>query len=311
MVVYPEDIKKNILIAKAIEEDLSEAKSYDVEAAYAKSRKRIEASARRYRLMSYLPRIAAVLLILLSLSTGVLSYLYVGRMREGGAIAYVEASSAPGVVSRVMLPDSSLVWLNAESALRYPTRFDERERRVWLRGEGYFQVRSDKEHPFYVSLDNEVSVKAYGTQFNISAYEGDPSLEATLATGIVDVLLASSRVATLRPSEQAVYDKAEGRFSVKAVSVEEKTAWKDGRLVFRNAPIEEVFKRLERRYNVEIVLHEKIKADYKLRATFSSETITQIMEYLSMSVPMRWEAKRPELREDHTFGRQRIDVWLR
>lgn len=307
---HTDDIAKTIRIAKAIEHDIHEYKSFDVQAAYRKSKKRLDAERRRSSAVFYLSRIAAILLLPLIISTGVFSYLYTQQLKQVEAVSYLEAFSAPGIVTQVWLPDSSKVWLNAGSSLRYPSRFAEKERNVQLSGEGYFEVQSDLEHPFYVSLDNGIKVKAHGTKFNISAYQEDRVLETTLETGRVDIISASHTV-LLKPNEQVCYDKDDGQFTTRVVNIEEKTAWKDGRLVFRNATLEEVMKKLSRRYNMDIVLHRQSQKDYKFRATFSSENITQILDYLRMAAPISWSFADMKQQQDYTYPRQRIDVWVK
>ena len=179
-----------------------------------------------------------------------------------------------------------------------------------MSGEGYFEVQSDKEYPFYVSLDNGIKVKAHGTKFNINAYKEDRVVETTLEAGLVDVISAS-RTIWLKPNEQVCYDKEDGHFTTSVANIEEKTAWKEGKLVFRNATLEEVVKKLSRRYNVDIVLHRENQKDYKFRATFSSESITQILDYLRMAAPISWSFADMKQQQDYTYPRQRIDVWLK
>jgi transmembrane sensor len=175
MTEHIDNIKATIRIAKAIDEDIREYKSFDVQAAYLKNRKKLGMIREKYTFTYYVLRIAAVLLLPLMISTGVLSYLYIRQLKQIDTISYLEASSAPGIVTQILLPDSSRVWLNAGSTLRYPSRFSEKDRNVQLSGEGYFEVQSNREHPFYVSLYNGIRVMAHGTKFNVNAYENaDP-----------------------------------------------------------------------------------------------------------------------------------------
>ena len=310
MTQHMDNIKETIRIARVIENDIREYKSFDVQAAYQKNKKKLKTEQRRSPIIFYISRIAAILLLPLIVSTGVLSFLYTQQLKQGDTVSYLEAFSAPGIVTQVLLPDSSKVWLNAGSSLRYPSRFTKKERNVQLSGEGYFEVQSDKEHPFYVSLDNGIKVKAHGTKFNINAYKDDRVMETTLETGFVDIISASCTI-LLKPNEQVCYDKKDGHFTSSSVSVEEKTAWKDGKLVFRNATLEEVVKKLSRRYNIDIVLHRESQKDYKFRATFSSENITQILDYLRMAAPISWSFADLKQQQDYTYPRQRIDVWLK
>ncbi|WP_080906054.1 FecR family protein [Parabacteroides sp. Marseille-P3160] len=305
-----DDIKRTIRIAKAIEDDIHEYKSFDVEAAYIKNRKRLNADRKRRSLTYYMLRIAAILLLPLIISTGILSYLYIQQSKQIDRISYVEAFSAPGIITKIQLPDSSFVWLNAGSSLRYPSRFKGQNRLVYLCGEGYFDVQADKKHPFYVSLNNGIQVKAHGTKFNVNAYEEDSAIKTSLETGLVDIM-AGDQVVLLKPDEQLLYDKNTKKLTVRLIHIEEETAWKDGRLVFRNTTLEEVLKQLSRKYNIDIFLHKESQKEYKFRATFSSENITQILNYLSMAAPIRWSFADVKQQQDLTYPRQRIDVWLK
>lgn len=305
-----EEITTTIQIAKAIEEDIREYESIDVEAAYLINKRRLQQWKIRQSFTYYMSGIAAVLLLPFIISTGILSYLYWEQFNKVGKISYMEASSAPGIVTKVKLPDNSLVWLNAGSTLRYPSRFIEKERVVHLHGEGYFQVRSDKKHPFYVAINNDIRVKAYGTKFNVNAYDEDLFVETVLESGNVDLIIAT-RTILLKPNDQAIYNKSEKKVSIRPVNIEEETAWKDGKLIFRNVSLDEVLKQLSRRYNLDIVLHKESKKDYKFRATFKTENITQIMNYLRLAAPIQWSFVDTEQQSDYTYPKQKIEVWLK
>lgn len=302
--------KKCIRIANAVNDDICDYENYDIGGAFMRNQKRITVSSRRQLFVRYTLRIAAVLLIPFILSTSILSFLYMNRLQEDKQIAYLEVVSAPGIVTQMELPDKSKVWLNAGSTLRYPSRFTGEERNVYLSGEGYFEVQSDKQHPFYVSLNDEMKIKAHGTKFNVNAYNDDGWMEATLESGLVDVLVNKQSMA-LKPNEQACYNKSERRLIVRTVNVDEKIAWKDGYLIFRNTSLDDVIKQLSRRYNMDIVLHKKSDIDYKCRASFSTESITQILDYLKLVAPIEWQITKRKQSQDASYPRQRIDIWVR
>lgn len=303
-------IKEYIRIAKAIDNDISDYGNYDIGQAFMKNRKRITAHTRKQKYLGSALRIAAILLLPFMLSTGILSYLYIDRLQEDKHISYLEVVSAPGIVTQMELPDKSKVWLNAGSSLRYPSRFTGDERNVYLSGEGYFEVQSDKQHPFYVSLNDGVKVMAHGTKFNVNAYHDEGWLEATLESGRIDVLVNKQSL-SLKPDEQVYYSKTERKMIVRTVNVDEKIAWKDGRLIFRNTSLDEVLKQLSRRYNIDIVMHKETNVDYKCRATFSTESITQILDYLKLVAPIEWKIAETKQLQDSSYARQRIDIWLK
>lgn len=304
------EIKRNILVAKTLRDDILDYDNYNINAAYQQNWKRIKVYERKKLWIGYSRKIAAILILPLLLSTGFLTYLYIEKLNSEKEVSYLELSSAPGIITQMLLPDKSKVWLNSGSKLRYPSRFVGDERTVYLSGEGYFEVEADKEHPFYVSVDDGLKIKAHGTKFNVSAYCDDTSVETTLETGLVDVQVKTQAV-PLKPNELASFDKINKRMIIKSINVEEKTSWKDGRLVFRNTPLEEVVKRLSRRYNVDIILHKQSNIGYKCRASFSGESITQVLDYLKLVTPIRWEMTDSRQLQDHSYSRQRIDIWLK
>lgn len=303
------DILNQIKRIKALSEDIEDYRSIDTGRAYERVDRRISKQTRQIY-WQYASRIAAILLLPLLISTLVVSYLYIEQKNELAKIAYNEVTSAPGTVTRLELPDHSIVWLNAESRLSYPTVFNGREREVKLSGEGYFEVQSDREHPFYVSTDGGLKVMAYGTKFNVNAYQSEPVIEAVLERGKIDVISENKRI-QLEPNKQASFDKTTGVFTVSAINMDEKTGWKEGRLVFRNAPLEVVLQRLSRRYNVDIALHKKGDKTYNYRATFTTETIEQILNYLKLTAPIEWSIRQIEQKEDTSFRKEHIDVYLR
>ena len=242
------------------------------------------------------------------LASLILGYLYFAESEE--EIRYAEVISTMGTVVRYELPDHSVVWLNSGSKLRYPTVFQKDNRNVELTGEAYFQVEAEPERPFYVNTPNGLSVYVYGTQFNVTAYEDDNYIETVLEKGKVNVLPPGQKTITLLPGEQLVYDKQTRQVQKNKVDVYGKVAWKDGKLIFRNASLEEIIKRLERHFNVDIEFNNHLGKEYSYRATFRTETLTQILDYLAKSANLKWKILTPEQREDDTFTKTKIIVDL-
>lgn len=295
---------------KALTEDILEYQSIDTQNAYELVNRRIGHESRKHFFLRMISQVAVILLLPLLISTLALAYLYLGRHEELPSVAYTQVHSAPGTVTRLELPDRSVVWLNSGSTLDYPSVFSGKKREVLLSGEGYFEVNSDLEHPFYVTTKEGLKVMAYGTRFNVNAYDDEPVIEAVLERGKIDVINENGHV-QLEPNKQAVYNINTGQFTVSQVNMDEKIGWKDGRLVFRNASLEVVLKRLSKRYNIDIVLHKKSNKDYKYRATFTTETIEQILNYLKLTAPIEWSVKSPQKNQDDSFVPPRIDVYLR
>ncbi|MFR7876555.1 MAG: FecR family protein [Butyricimonas paravirosa] len=150
---------------------------------------------------------------------------------------------------QLILADGSKVYLNSESRLRFPTRFEGKERRVYLEGEGYFEVAKDTAKPFIVEA-KEVDVRVLGTSFNVSAYVAEQAIRTTLVSGKVrvgDRLTGKGEV--ILAGQQAEWK--DGTFTTKEVDTSIYTAWIDGKFYFEGATLEEITAQLERWYDID------------------------------------------------------------
>ena len=248
--------------------------------------------------------------IVCEMENKVVGFLRCGKNKKGYDEKYAEVTAATGSVIRYELPDHSVVWLNAGSTLRYPTTFKKDNRLVELKGEAYFEVQADKDRPFYVNTPNGLSVYVYGTKFNVAAYEDDNYIETVLEKGKVNVITPDQETIVLAPGEQLLYDKQSQKSKKNKVDVYGKIAWKDGKLIFRNASLEEILKRLERHFNVEIQFNNRSGKEYKYRATFRTETLSQILDYLARSADLKWKIEEPQQQADDTLSKTKIRVDL-
>lgn len=294
--------------AQALGNDIRELESIDAMAAYHRARTQIGRRERKHSFYIQMTRYAAILAIPLLLSTLALGYLYF----RGPEVTeqYAEVTASIGSVVRYELPDHSVVWLNAGSTLRYPTVFRTDNRDVELNGEAYFEVEADRNRPFYVNTSNGLSVYVYGTKFNVTAYEDDEYIETVLERGKVNVITPNQETFVLSPGEQLLYDKNSHQSTRNKVDVYGKTAWKDGKMIFRNATLEEIFKRLERHFNVDIRFNNRSGKEYRYRATFRTETLTQILDYLAKSATLKWRIEEPHQQADDTLTKTKIIVDL-
>ena len=144
-----------------------------------------------------------------------------------------------------LLPDSTTVFLNAESRLRFPDRFvPGSERIVYLSGEAYFDVKRDPRSPFLVCLEHS-AVKVTGTSFNVKAYPDDTNEATTLISGTVSMGIGTTEQwIVLKTGEQGYYDATRKSLFQLTVDVNYYTAWKDGVFAFYRQPLEEVMKTL-------------------------------------------------------------------
>lgn len=299
----------DILLQKALAlgDDIKDFESINISENYRRTKQKIKENKRKVlytRLMQY----AAFLTIPLLITSLVLGYLHSREPEQEDR--FVEVKASPGSVIRYELPDNSVVWLNARSILRHPATFRENDRYVELTGEAYFEVQANSEHPFNVHTHDGLRVYVYGTKFNVMAYEDDQTIETVLEEGKVNVVLQNQENMVLEPGEYLLYDKQSRESVKKEVDVYEKVAWKDGKLVFRNASLEDIFKRLERHFNVEIQFNNRYNKEYRYRATFRNETLYQILDYLSKSASMNWKTEEPVQQNDDTLTRTKIIVDL-
>lgn len=182
----------------------------------------------------------------------------------------------------IMLADGSKVWLNSGSTLTFSSKFNGKKRMVELDGEGFFEVKSDKEHPFIVST-SKYQVKAVGTSFNIYDYQDSPQFEAALLNGKVEVTTNAkkSSVVILTPNQRAAL--CQGVLKVKPIENANNYLWRKGILYF-NEPLLEVFDKLQEYYDIEFQIRNSSltrKSPYctgKFRAKDGLEHIIRVLK---------------------------------
>lgn len=293
--------------------DIREYRGVDVEKGYRKTLSKIKRRSRKERLVSLFNKAAAVLVIPLLVSTLILTGRLVNKHDApppAEAIAFTEVTAVPGSVIKTALPDGSAVWLNSGTTLRYPMRFSGGKRAVELTGEAFFDVTTCPELPFEVATPSGLSVVATGTSFNVKAYGDDTVHEVILQEGEVDAVCLGE-VIRLMPDEMALLDTGSGQMEKTIVNIEEKTGWKEGLLIFRNTPLEEVLKSLSRRHNVVFNIKNLRGINYRVHATFSIETLPQILNILRLAAPISWSAENVEQQQDLSFSRRQFNVEIK
>ena len=202
---------------------------------------------------------------------------------------------------QLVLSDGTQVFLNSGTSLKYPVAFVKgKERTVYLTGEAYFDVMEDKEHPFVVHA-NEMEIEVLGTEFNVSHYPENDHIQTVLIEGAVALQIngdATSEIATTRlePGTKGEWYKKESEISVEKVDTRIYTAWKHGRLVFRNTAFSKIRQALERHYNVAITNNNQELDEQVFDATFDIETIDQVLESFSKSYTIDYSIENNEVR---------------
>ena len=217
-----------------------------------------------------------------------------------GNITYI---ANPGTKSNVVLPDSSVVRLNGESRLIVPQTFDAKVRELFLSGEGYFEIRHHENWPMIIHTGKDVSVKVLGTTFDLSAYENDTNVKLTLIEGKVILTDEKThRYHEVRPHQEiSISDRTESDETlqpvteIKRADIKKNTGWVNGNLIFDNTPMPEVVKQLERWYGVNIHIVGEDILDYRFTATFTTESITRVLDLIKFSSMLEYEINGPEI----------------
>lgn len=179
------------------------------------------------------------------------------------------------------LSDGSKVWINSDSELRFPARFSEDERLVYISGEAYFEV-SHSEIPFKV-VYNDMEIQVLGTAFNVMAYEDEPMVETTLVRGSVRVNIGDTNAKSvlLEAGEQLGYSEKSKKIKKKTVNVNNYIAWKDKTFVFADETIDVISRKLSRWYNVEIdIISPEISKEVFFGVLPKYENISSILDML-------------------------------
>lgn len=245
--------------------------------------------------VNQLVKYAAIIFFFLSFSF--LSYYYITE--ENSKNEFCTISVPKGNKSEIVLPDGSKIWLNNNSRLVYPKKFNKSERVVELIGEGYFEVQRNTKIPFIVKT-SDVSIKVLGTKFNISAYPNDKFIETTLISGKVTVQSNENPevVSTLNPGESMTFDKLNNQTAITPVDTKFYTYWMKGEFVFRDEKFETLAKRIERIYNVEIIFEDPTLKEKTYTGDFKvDDNIYSILEIFkrSTSVPIEYITERNKI----------------
>lgn len=216
-----------------------------------------------------------------------------GAIRYENGEAIVAASEAPtatiatprGGQYKLILPDSTTVWLNADSRLVYPLAFTGKERVVTLEGEAYFSVAHNSRQPFVVHHDG-LQVRVLGTEFNLKSYADEP-LQTTLVSGSVDVRIDDQQQPVrLRPGNQ--FSLQGGQYTVTDVNTLSYTGWKDGIFYFHHLQLDDVLRQLERWYDVSIP--DADIPDINVYGEIDRDTpLREVLDMLELITPLHFE----------------------
>lgn len=227
------------------------------------------------RIRSFRQIAAAILVPVLLLST---AYLYVKQQTLLTALSHeYHVQANKGERATVELPDGTKVLLNASSSLSYPSSFAYNNRTVELKGEAYFEVTRDSEHPFIVQTQ-AAKIRVLGTTFNVNAHAENPFFEASLIEGQVEVMPNSSSAEPmiLKPNQKVQYNSQTGKWQLLETDLWIETAWTRGDLVFRSRPLQAVFDELQCFYGVSVEVEGKWPEE-SFTGSFHEDDIIQVL----------------------------------
>jgi len=208
---------------------------------------------------------------------------------------YNTISTPMGGKFKVILPDGSLVVLNAASTLKYPVHFDEKLRKVSFTGEAYFEIakledKHKKRVPFYVYSNDQI-VEVLGTHFNINSYDNEEYSKTTLLEGSVKIINEKSAATAkiLKPGQQAVIKRGDIQTKIMIADEAQALAWKDGYFLFKNTNIKDVVNELERWYNVDIQYDDNMEFENITGYISRNVKISSVLKMLQLSGIVNYE----------------------
>lgn len=264
---------------------LNEMQGYNTTKALNTVKKKIHVKTKGQYYLSIIQKIAAVLFLPLFIASS-LFIVYLSNQMTDVETAWQTVQCPAGLRSEMFLPDGTKVWLNAGSELQFPAVFKKEERKVKVTGEVFFDVEADSSRPFLVDIE-DLTVKVLGTRFNVLNDSESELLEVSLEEGKVvlykgDPVHQDNFLTAMNPGEKVSYNRTSNSIVKSIIDTSGIATWKEGKLVFFDASIQEVAKKLEHWYNVDIQLHEKSNwDDFLLTATFEDESLTQILDILN------------------------------
>jgi ferric-dicitrate binding protein FerR (iron transport regulator) len=254
------------------------------------------------RIFTWTSRVAAILFIPLLLFTG---YNLIHSRKNAGT--WVELNAPAWTRIQFSLPDGTTGWLNSNSSIRYNSDFLD-DRSVKINGEAFFDVAKNPHNPFTVSTD-EISLKVVGTKFNVFSYEEENNVEIVLEEGsLLFNDLETDGVYEMKPNDLVTYDKARKGMTAKPVQPQKYLSWKEGKLVFRNDPLDVICRRIGRWYNVDFEININNNPEIGLFATFTDENLEEVLEILKKSLPIEYEIRNGTLETDTNFYKKKVII---
>jgi len=249
--------------------------------AWTKVEKRIEVRGKRIRVNQFMLRIAAS--ILLVIAGGGISWLVMNQPTQP---VYTEIYSPFGHKTQVILPDSSQVWLNGDTRLKYETSFAH-SRSLELNGEALFKVKKDKNNVFSVK-SGDLEVEVYGTTFNFKHYNEEQEAEVALLEGSVGLFSKDQFLTQMSPGEIAEYDVETRETQLSQGDITQIISWSTDELIINNETFNNVMTYLERWYGVDISIDKNVSIDQNLSFKVKTESLQELLSIIDHIAPINY-----------------------
>lgn len=240
-------------------------------------------------------------------------WLHYEQLKRNGNGEFTYIYSPRGQRTQIILPDSTHVWLNSETSIRYPVAYNQKIREVTVEGEAFFHVKKNPEKPFLVHT-SDLKIKVYGTSFNVKAYADERYIETTLIEGKLSVIPNKGKSdydheIFLKPKDKLTFKKGSFIDSLningssnskngkprmdskdrpklmlsRNINPDQENLWKEGKLLFNDEKFGDMAIKLERWYDVKIHFQDEEIKNYRFTGNLDKETINQAMEALKLS----------------------------
>jgi ferric-dicitrate binding protein FerR (iron transport regulator) len=205
-----------------------------------------------------------------------------------GESEYVEIYAPKGEKIHVFFQDGSEAYLNSDSRIRYPRKFSLFNRKIYLDGEAYFNITTNKFRPFIVDIDQS-GIKVTGTMFNVKAYKHDDLLEVVLEEGKIMFNTENSSY-PMAPGQLAVYDKINHKISIRNIlDPTEISQWRNNYFIFKDAPLAEVLKTINRRFNIDFNIRDPKVLKYTYTLSTRQTSVEKLIDELEIIAPVRFK----------------------
>lgn len=247
---------------------------------------------KRQQFFSNFIKVAA--LILVAVTSGFLTLQYAPATQETAhEPVFNEITTRPGERANIDLGDGSKVQLNADSKLILPDTFRQDRREVELQGQAFFDVKSDKQRPFYIR-SGEALIEVVGTSFDVRSYDDENEIRVVVREGTVELRKKDDEENTVVLNQGYMGFFSKENTSIKRESVDDMDfylAWRNGRLIFKESDMEEVLSRIERWYDVEIILDlsDEDFLDKKFTADLKTRSVKDVLDVLRVSMNIEFK----------------------